>query len=209
MAQADLLINGIAVDSRLLEARPIRRCSIEECDARCCTGGVFVDTRQADDILAHTALIQPHLPQERRDPALWFDGLIEPDDDHPTGGSVTSTSVFPDATHPVGESCVFLRPDRKCALQVAGLAAGEHPWRFKPFYCALHPLVYDKKRLVLSEHSPIYQAGGSCHRPEADGAVPVYQLFAVELKLALGEVGYTELAALAEKTPGGLQGRPA
>jgi hypothetical protein len=189
----DLIIDGLAVDAGLLEARPVRRCAIDECQAHCCTGGVYIDVRQAEDVLAHRHLVQPHLAEARRDPALWFDGSSEPDGDHPDGGTVTGTTVLPDPTHPAGEACVFLRPDRKCALQVAGLAAGEHPWRFKPFYCAFHPLVYVDKRIVLSEDSELYLEGGSCNRPDPDELVPLYELFDLELKLALGEAGYAEL----------------
>jgi hypothetical protein len=197
--QTTLLINGVRVDARLLEARPIRRCRIEECQAHCCTGGVYISTQQVEDILAHQAVIQPHLPPERRDPALWFDGAIEPDKDHPEGGQVMGTNVLPDPTHPVGENCVFLRPDRRCALQAAGIAAGEHPWRFKPFYCAFHPLIYESKRVVLSEESEMYLEGGSCNRPNPGQPIPLYQLFDMELKLVLGEEGYMELEAVATR----------
>lgn len=193
----DLIINGIRVDAHLLEARPIRRCAPDDCQSYCCTGGVYVSVEQAADLLAHQHLIQPHLPPERRDPALWFDGTAEPDDDHPAGGMVTGTRVLPDPSHPVGEGCVFLRPDRLCALQAAGLAAGLHPWRFKPFYCALHPLVYVEKRVVLSEASEMYLEGGSCNRPAPGRPIPLYELFDAELTLALGEAGYAELRALA------------
>ncbi|MGQ0602533.1 MAG: hypothetical protein ACT4QE_12670, partial [Anaerolineales bacterium] len=63
-----LNINGHLIDSHLLEARPIRRCQIEECQSHCCTGGVYISVQQVEDILAHAALIQPHLPEDRRDP---------------------------------------------------------------------------------------------------------------------------------------------
>jgi hypothetical protein len=198
----DLIIDGIAVDAALLEARPVRRCAVAECQSHCCTGGVYISTAQADDILAHRDLIQPHLPYPRRDPDLWFDGSREPDDDHPQGGTVTGTTVLPDPTHPAGQGCVFLRPDRKCALQAAGLAAGEHPWRFKPFYCAMHPLVFVDRRIVLSDDSEIYAEGGSCNRASAGPPVPLYQLFDLELTLALGEGGYKQLQALATRRPG-------
>lgn len=192
----EIVINGQSVDASLLEARPIRRCQLADCQSHCCTGGVYVSVEHAADVLAHQHLIQPHLPEARRDPALWFDGTEEPDDDHPAGGLMTGTRVLPDPTHPVGEGCVFLRPDRLCALQAASLAAGEHPWRFKPFYCAFHPLVYVEKQIVLSEESEMYLEGGSCNRPAAQ-AIPLYELFDAELTLALGEAGYAELKALA------------
>jgi hypothetical protein len=193
----EINIHGHRLDAGLLEARPIRRCRVEECQSHCCTGGVYISVAQVEDILAHAALIQPHLPAHRRDPALWFDHAVEPDNDHPGRGPVMGTNVLPDPTHPVGEGCAFLRPDRKCALQAAGIAAGEHPWRFKPFYCALHPLVYVEDLVVLSEESEMYLEGGSCHRPSLGEPVPLYRVFDWELKLVLGEAGYAELCARA------------
>lgn len=187
-----LMINGTAVDRRLLGARPMRRCEPDECQSHCCGGGVYISVDQVADIRAHAAIIQPHLPAERREAALWFDEVIEPDNDHPAGGQTMSTNVLDDPTHPSGTCCVFLRPDRKCALQAAGIAAGEHPWRFKPFYCALHPLVFDKQILKLAEESEMYLEGGSCNRA-AETATPLFQLFDVEVKLVVGEVGYAAL----------------
>jgi hypothetical protein len=192
-----LIINGTSVDPTLLETRPIRRCALDECQAHCCGWGVSIHVEQADDILTHQALILPHMPPERRDPAQWFDWVTEAEYDHPTGGALTNTAVVADPTHPTGHNCIFLRSDRKCALQVAGVAAGEHPWRFKPFYCALHPLTFEKYELVLGEGNPLYVKGGSCNRPSTGERIPVYKLFELEVKLALGEAGYADLDARA------------
>lgn len=191
-----LIINGTAVDRQLLDVRPIRRCALDECQSHCCGGGVYISLEQVEDIRAHAEIIKPHLPEARREAAMWFDDVIEPDDDHPAGGHTMSTNVLDDPTHPSGTCCVFLRPDRKCALQAAGMAAGEHPWRFKPFYCALHPLVFDKRVLMLAEESEMYLEGGSCNRPAPDDAIPLYRLFDMELKLVLGDEGYGTLARM-------------
>jgi hypothetical protein len=192
-----LIINGAAVDRGVLEARPIRRCRIEECQAHCCGGGVALSVQQAEDILAHADLIVPHLPPDRRDPQTWFDWALEPETDHPAGGVLTNTTVVEDSTHPMGTNCIFLRPDRKCALQTAGIAAGEHPWRWKPFYCALHPITFDECVVGLAEHNELYLEGGSCSRPEPGALIPIYKLFEAEMRLALGDEGYAELEARA------------
>jgi hypothetical protein len=193
-----LIVNGMAVEARLLEAKPMRHCRLEECQAHCCGGGVSISTQQAEDILAHAELIQPYLPPDRRDPLRWFDWVLEPEHDHPAGGTLTNTTVVADPTHPMGANCIFLRPDRKCGLQAASIAAGEHPWRFKPFYCALHPITFDQCVVKLSEENPMYLEGGSCNRPDPAALIPVYQLFEAEMKLALGEVGYAEMEAMAD-----------
>jgi Protein of unknown function (DUF3109) len=191
------VIGGRAVDPRLLETRAIGRCRLDECMGRCCAGGVYIHTRQVEDILAHKDLIIPHLAPERQDPSLWFDNLIEPDEDYPEAGDCMGTNVVDDPSHPVGHTCIFLT-NARCALQAASIAAGEHPWRFKPFYCALHPLGLEKGELALVEDSEIYKDGGNCQRARDDGMlIPIYQLFDVEAKLALGEDGYAELDKIA------------
>ncbi len=194
-----LMINGRRVHRGLLEARPMRRCELVECQSYCCSGGVYIHHRQVDDILAHQDLIKPLLPPERRDASQWFEGDEGLDEDYPEAGTGTGTAVVEDPTHPAGQTCIFLLPEsRYCALQSAGMAQGEHPWRFKPFYCALHPLGLDGQELVLVEGSEMYLDGGSCNRSTDGSVVPVYKLFEPEAKLVLGEAGYRQLEAAAE-----------
>ena len=197
VAHAPLVINGLKVDARLLEAQTIRRCRLEECQALCCGGGVYIRQQEMQAILARAEVFQPYLPPDRRDPRTWFYEELEPDDDHPAGGLGAHTAVVDDATHPFECTCVFLRADRKCVLQLASLDLGEHPWRFKPFYCALHPITFDRHLITLDDQNPMFILGGSCCRPDADHPVPLYKLFEAELRLALGEAGYEQLEALA------------
>ena len=194
-----LMIGGRAVSRGLLEARATSRCRLEECQSFCCSGGVYIHVRQVEDLLAHQDVIIPHLPPERQDPALWFDNVIEPDEDYPEAGDCMGTNTVPDPTHPAGKTCVFLLPgSRYCALQSAGIAAGEHPWRYKPFYCALHPLEIIGGELKLADDNELYQEGGHCQRGSST-VIPLYQLSDVETKLVLGEEGYTQLTAIAQK----------
>ena len=89
--------------------------------------------------------------------------------------------------------------DRKCGLQVAGLEAGEHPWRFKPLYCALHPIIVEKNCVKLADEYEIYQQG-TCQRTVCEVPIPLYQLFDSEMKYALGEEGYAELKSHVQGT---------
>src|SRR5215831_6376308 len=193
-----LIIRGQVVDRGMLASLSTTRCRLEECQSYCCSGGVYIHTSQVDDILAHKELIIPHLPPDRQDPALWFDGKIEPDLDYPEAGPCMGTGVVQDPTHPTGTTCIFLTSDRRCALQTASIAAGEHPWRFKPFYCALHPLEIIGGALKLADDNELYKEGGNCQRPAGE-LIPVYALFDVETKFVLGEEGYAELEAIAGK----------
>jgi hypothetical protein len=194
---APLIVNGIAVERKLLEVRSVQRCALHECQAHCCSCGVYLTVEHAKRVMENKEVIMPHLPPERRDSTTWFDWTIEPDTDHPAGGMLASTNVASDPTHPAGQNCVFLRPDRKCALQVASVAIGERPWHFKPFYCALFPLVFHQHQLMLDDDNLVYTEGGSCTRPSCGQPVPLYELFEMEMKLAIGEAGYIDLVAKA------------
>ena len=47
--------------------------------------------------------------------------------------------------------------------------------------------------MKLAEQNELYLEGGSCNRPDPEALIPVYKLFEMEMKLALGEAGYAEL----------------
>ncbi|HZW03360.1 MAG TPA: hypothetical protein VFF68_05515, partial [Anaerolineaceae bacterium] len=114
----------------------MKRCCLDQCRAACCEFGTWIDHAQAEELAANAEWIRPHLPSDRQDPRRWFEQGEEYDRYVPSGRVVHTTTVE-NPHHEAGRSCVFLRPDAKCALQVAGEAAGLHPWHFKPFYCVL------------------------------------------------------------------------
>jgi len=164
----------------------LRRCDWPQCRAACCFQGVWVDEVEMADILAHADRIAPFLRPEDRDPTLWFRPEREPDR-HALSGWVRPTTVRPDPQHYGGTRCIFLRPDFKCALQVAAEAAGEHPWRWKPFYCILHPLdLDDEGRIVLPPVAELLAEPAACVRPAAQ-ARPPREIFAPELAYLTGQ----------------------
>jgi hypothetical protein len=191
------------VNPRLFDCEPMRRCCLNECRAACCLYGVWIDRDQAQELLALADRIRPHMAPERRDPAGWFDGREEPDPVLPSGWAWHSR-VVEDPGHYGGTSCVFLRPDHKCALQVASVFAGEHPWRYKPFYCVLHPLDLDgENRITLDETGLLLEEKGSCLRP-AEERTPLLEIFEPELRHLLGEEEYRRLLeARTAGQPGG------
>jgi hypothetical protein len=166
-------------------SEPLQRCIFPACKAACCVFGAWVDLTQADDILAHQDLILPHMPPAHRQPDLWFDGQEE-DDPHTLSGKVTHTTVLPDPGHYGGTACIFLRQDYECALQTAATQADLHPWRFKPFYCILHPLDLDEHGLItLDETRLLLAEPASCLRP-SDKPIPLKETFSEELEYLLG-----------------------
>lgn len=180
------------VSPRLFQSESMQRCQLNECQGACCRLGVWVDEKEVEDILEHQALIQPHLPAARRDPANWFEPEGEPDE-HSRSGRVIHTRLWPLQPPATAVACVFLRPDYKCALQVAAQSDGQHPWRFKPFYCILHPLDLDEQgRITLDETKALLSEPASCLRP-ADRPTPLAEIFEPELRYLLGEEGYQRL----------------
>jgi hypothetical protein len=170
----------------------MRRCTLGECQGACCVFGVWVDTREVADILSHASLIQPFMPVENRNPGEWF-APIEDEDKHSPTGKVIHTAVENHPEHYGGTACIFWMKDARCALQVAGAENGLHPWRFKPYYCILHPLDQDDEgRITLDEVVELVNEPGSCLRP-ADRAIPLVETFEEELKYLLGEKIFNEV----------------
>lgn len=170
----------------------MRRCRLEECRAACCLHGVWIDTLEAKDILRHAQLIGPFMPPGFSDPQTWFDGRREKDEQSPSG-EVLHSEVLEAPEHHGGTTCVFLRADYKCALQVAAVEAGENPWRFKPYYCILHPLdIDDQGRITLDDNEELLDEPGSCLRA-AESNIPLIVTFEPELRHMLGDKAYEAL----------------
>ena len=180
------------IHPRMYQSEPMRRCTLGECRAACCLHGVWIDRIEAQDIRANAQRISPYMETENRDPADWFDGRQEPDE-HTLSGWTEHSTVLPDQQHYGGTACIFLRKDFKCALQVAAQHNDMHPWRFKPFYCILHPLNLDEQgRITLDETEAMLAEEGSCLRP-ADHAIPLTETFAPELRYLLGKKAFQRL----------------
>jgi len=170
----------------------MRRCRLEECRAACCLHGVWIDTAEWQDIQDHAELIIPQMPPGWNNPEFWIDDRQE-DDPFSNSGQVVHSRVLPDPTHYGGTACVFLRDDFKCALQVAGDANRLHPWRFKPFYCVLHPLDLDEQgRITLDAAGLLLDEPGSCLR-QAEMEIPLIETFESELRYFLGDEKYSRL----------------
>ena len=169
------------LNPRMFQAQPLQRCTLTRCKAACCAFGVWVDQVEIRDILSNAKRISHHLPADQANPVDWFNGRKELDE-YSLSGFVEHTSVISSPGHEQGTACIFLRQeDHKCALQVAAETDGFHKWRFKPFYCILHPLDLDSEgRITLDEIQSLLAEPGSCLRP-APEPKPLLETFAEEL----------------------------
>ena len=198
--ESSLIINGLRIDPSVLRSAPLQRCAVVECQAACCSGGVWLDAGHMPRILEWAGVIKQALPPDRRDESQWF-SEIEDDPDF-ASGRCTGTNTVDDPQRPGKTCCVFLRPDRKCALQVVSHQHGLGWPGLKPFYCAIYPLVVSGKTLTLDEETALDFEGGGCQQPCAESR-PIYQIYRDETVLLLGEEGYQQLCrTLAAQRPG-------
>ena len=180
------------INPRLLKAEPMQRCSLGTCKAACCLYGVWMDSEEVTYILGRAEIIAPHMEPAYADPTLWLDGRTEGDIFAPTR-VVKHSAVVACDWHYGGSACIFIRRDFKCALQVAAEAQGYHPWKYKPFYCILHPLDLDSQgRLDLDQTHLLLEEEGSCLVP-ADQPIPLLVTFEPELRYLMGDEVYEDL----------------
>lgn len=141
-------------------------------------------------IVPHVEAIQLNLPAGRSDPNGWFSAPAA--DEQSPNGLVIGTNVIDDPLRPGQTCCVFLRPDRLCALQVTSHQLGlEYPG-LKPLFCALYPLQVREAEIVVDHETTQNFGSATCQRVCATRQ-PLYRVFKEEMILILGEDGYREL----------------
>jgi len=171
-------LGDLRVDPKVLTARFDHRCATARCSGRCCITGVWADAAERDAILRHADAVQTHMNgAPEHDPSRWFDAKAWDHADFPSGrGFGTAVS---------GDGCVFLRSDRRCALQ---LASDAQTGVLKPLFCWAFPLtVVDGTMCLDDPRDP------ACCTPSPDGSIPALELFAEELRRLLGADGVEEL----------------
>ena len=187
-----MIINGLKIHPELLEVLETERCRLHECKGACCSGGVWLDADDLKPIVPYVEAIQANLPAERRDPNTWF-SAPEPDEDTPSGVKI-GTNVVDDPVRPGLTCCVFLRPDRFCALQVTSRQLGLPGLGLKPFFCALYPVYVENGEVIIDHETEEDFDGANCRRLCATKQ-PLYEVFREEMTLVLGEDGFRELQA--------------
>jgi hypothetical protein len=181
---------------RMFADEPLQRCRLEECKGACCVFGVWVDSREAKDILANASLIKPYMPESTRDSEDWFAPVVD-NDQHSPSGKVVHTGVETCAEHYGGTACIFWQSDGKCVLQIAAVENQMHPWRFKPYYCIMHPIDLDEQgRFTLDTNEELLNEPGSCLR-SAEYPIPLLETFEPEFKYLLGDKGLQAIKEIA------------
>jgi len=168
----------------IVEGRFEAGCSMTNCNSDCCSGGVYADVGEKEQILLHADLVRSHMdPDQLKDTARWFEDEIIDDIDYPSGRAV-GTEVH-------NGRCVFLNSRGHCVLQKAAAASGMGRYALKPFFCWLYPVTLDSGVLALDD--PEFVNRPSCCKHGARGELTIFDVCPEELKLVLGEEGFTEL----------------
>jgi hypothetical protein len=186
------------ISKRMFRKEKLIRCILNDCQGVCCTYGVWIDLKEKQRIFENLAVVQSCMDQNSVDFDEWFKEDIENDPYTESGVVVHSRVVERDLPFS-RETCVFLRPDHKCALQVASQLLGKHPWFLKPFYCILHPMdINQDGEITLDETNIISEEPKSCLRVSCANLAPI-EIFEEELRYLLGDSTYLDYLNQAEK----------
>jgi|SRR3990170_5164105 len=159
-------------------------CSMQNCNAKCCREGVWLDPTEQKKILDHQGLIQRHMePHQDKNPDSWFDNSYQQDADFPSGQCLgTQTRSY---------GCIFLDSVGRCTLQKAATAEGLPKFFLKPFFCVAYPLAIEEGVLAFDD-------ADFANRPECcsvvkGGEQSVFDVCLEELEYVLGKEGVEEL----------------
>ncbi len=150
------------------------------CTSRCCEGGVYVDIREHERILAHKELVKQQMDEtQSKDESTWFERETFEHTDFPSGRCI--------GTQEINKKCTFLDGQGRCSLQVASVAAGQHKWTLKPLYCILYPIEISDKVIGFDD---LLQDEEHCCTICERFTMPLFQGCREELVHLLGEDGY-------------------
>ena len=192
-------IPDLRVDNNIFEDRFASECSMANCNADCCKGGVWSDPKERDNILARTEMIQQHMDsgQEHR-PEFWFDLQEVKDSDFPSGCAI--------GTRVRGAGCVFLKADGKCVLQTAAVAEGMDRFALKPFFCVAFPVSIEYGELTIDDLEVVNRPECCC--AVTNGKKTIFDVCDDELRFVLGDEGLEELLVARKEWTAGTTSQP-
>lgn len=182
----------LKVDPAIFEAAFVHGCSMQNCDASCCQGGVMLDVEERENILRNADLVRRHMePDQVHDPGQWFDSDEDIDGDYPSGRGV--------GTQTTERGCVFLKRGGRCVLQTAAEEEGLPKDALKPFFCFAFPVTIDSGVLMIDD--PDFTNRPECCTMIPGGSQSVLDVCSWEFEFVLGSEGVRALRALAPKKP--------
>jgi hypothetical protein len=187
---------SLTISPRMFIPETLQRCQLSECHGACCAFGVWIDLQEKEKINEFADIVQSCMDPTNYDQGNWFLGEIEVDSFTLSGKVIHSRLVTRNLPFK-RKTCIFLRTDHKCALQVASEKLGRHPWFLKPFYCVLHPLdLNDNGQITLDDTKFLLEEVRSCLRYSERLNAPI-EIFEEELRFLLGDSKYLDSLRLA------------
>ena len=188
----------LSISPRMFLRESLQRCKLPDCHGACCAYGVWVDLQEKEVIDEFGEIILSCMDPTEYKLRDWFLSDIE-DDSYTHRGRVMHTRLVDRIMPFKRTTCIFLRTDHKCALQVASEKLGRHPWFLKPFYCVLHPLdLNDNSQITLDQTNILLEEEKSCLRFSEKLNAPI-EIFEDELRYLLGDQVFQK-GLLAAKT---------
>ena len=153
-----------------------------ECTGECCHYGVFMDKKEADNIIEIEDKILPLFDETQdKDRKNWFEPP-EKDEDFESGIAVGSEVI--------NGKCSFLDGEGLCVLQKLAIMQGEHKWKYKPIYCVLFPFVTFEGALTIDDEH--LERLKTCNKIPGNKKT-IYESCKEELEYFLGKEGFKEL----------------
>lgn len=188
----------LSISKRLFKKELLARCKLHDCFGACCNYGVWLDVGEKEKIRKYSEVVHSCMDPNSGSFVDWFEDETE-DDSYTFSGKVIHSKIVNREKPFTRETCVFLRSDHKCALQVASEKIGEHPWFLKPFYCVLHPLdIDDNDQISLDETNILINEEKSCLRSSKEPQTPLL-IFEDEIRYLLGDQVFENAHQQAEK----------
>lgn len=174
------------ISERMLLPEMMKRCELHACHGACCTFGVWIDLKEKQRIQENSGIVKSCLDLDSGDFDNWFNLKQEEDPFTETGWVVHSKIVHRNDPF-ARKTCIFLRNDHKCALQVASQLLEKHHWYLKPFYCILHPMDLNPEgEITLDKPQTLLGEEKSCLRYDSEKQTPI-EIFEEELRYLLGD----------------------
>lgn len=181
--ERSLAVNGFTMSAVLFEKGFPPGGGPCTCSSVCCEGGVYVDVRQRDAIMAHKAMIKKYMDEtQTTDDSRWFEATEQEDADFPSGRCV--------GTQEINNKCTFLDKSGRCSIQVASTSEGMHKWALKPLFCILYPIEISDNVVSFDE---MLQDDQSCCSIREEFSVPLFEGCKEELVHLIGEDGFRKM----------------
>lgn len=178
-----LTVKGLKIDPIIFTQGFVECCDVSICSAECCWYGVYADIKERDLVMSLKKEVASVMDDSQdADWTKWFEP--EHDDADFPSGKTAGMEVF-------NNKCVFLDKRGYCSLQVLAIKHGKERWAYKPYYCVLFPLSVVDRVLTFDDHH-----AGRMHYCglKENFTHTIFEACTDELKFALGEDGYAELA---------------